>query len=122
MGRRSAGWAWSKVSTIHSVGDTDAAVCAGEIYSYRYRLYPHSESSYERCVGLTWCSNCREYCGAMVFVPRNEPLPDLLADLPVRDRERLARSEVKLLDHLDRLVRRGSWAMGPQPGERDSPQ
>ncbi|WP_433345474.1 hypothetical protein [Micromonospora sp. CA-111912] len=45
----------------------------------------------------------------MVFVPRNERLPDLLADLPTPERERLVRSEVKLLDYLDRLVRRGSW-------------
>ncbi|MFI6263201.1 hypothetical protein [Micromonospora sp. NPDC051006] len=48
----------------------------------------------------------------MVFVPRNERLSDLLADLPTPERERLARSEVKLLDHLDRLVRRGTCPTG----------
>jgi hypothetical protein len=83
-------------------------VCDGAIYSYQYRFYPPSDSSYERCIGLTWCSVCREYSGAMVFVPRSELLPDLLADLPAPERERLERSEVKLLDYLDRLVRRGT--------------
>ncbi|MGW3892327.1 hypothetical protein ACWD69_26905 [Micromonospora chokoriensis] len=43
----------------------------------------------------------------MVIVPRNEDLWDPLADLPTPERERLVRSEVKLLDNLDRLVRRG---------------
>jgi len=109
MGRGSAGWAWSKVSSIHAVRDQDTVVCHGAIYSYRYRLYPPSDRSFERCVGLAWCSNCREYSGAMVFVPRGERLSDLLADLPVPERERLMRSEVKLLDYLDRLVRRGTW-------------
>jgi hypothetical protein len=36
-------------------------------------------------------------------------VPDQLADLPKPERERVARSELKLLDYLDRLVRRGSW-------------
>jgi hypothetical protein len=45
----------------------------------------------------------------MVFVPRSKRLSDLLADLPASERERLKRSEVKLLDYLDRLVRRGTW-------------
>ncbi|PYC72984.1 hypothetical protein C7C45_07745 [Micromonospora arborensis] len=109
MGHRSARWAWSKVSTIHGVRGGDAVGCAGEISSYRYRLYAPSDKFYERCVGLAWCSNCREYSGAMVFVPRNERLRDLLADLPTAERERLARSEVKLLDYLDRLARQGIW-------------
>lgn len=112
MGRRSARWAWSKVSTIHTSRDgTDAIACDGDIYSYSYRFYAPSNSSYERCVGLAWCSTCREYSGAMVFVPQSEHLPDLLADLPTPERERLVRSEVKLLDYLDRLVRRGTWPL-----------
>jgi hypothetical protein len=45
----------------------------------------------------------------MVSVPRGEHLVDLLAGLPELERERLARSEVKLLDYLDRLARRGLW-------------
>lgn len=45
---------------------------------------------------------CREYSSAMVSVPRGEHLADLLAGLPELERERLARSEVKL----DRLARR----------------
>ncbi|WFE53332.1 hypothetical protein [Micromonospora sp. WMMD1155] len=77
------------------------------IFSYRYRLYAPSDRLYERCVGLAWCSSCREYSAATVFVPRNEDLWEPLAELPTPERERLVRSEVKLLDHLDRLVRRG---------------
>jgi hypothetical protein len=107
MGRRSASWAWSKVSEVHGVREADA--CTGEIYSYRYRVYPPSHNSHERCIGLAWCSTCREYSGAMVFVPRNESLPDPPVDLPTTEHENLARNEVKLLDYLDRVVRRGSW-------------
>ncbi|BCJ63085.1 hypothetical protein [Polymorphospora rubra] len=111
MGHRSGGWAWSKVGAIHGADATNAVACDGDIHSYRYRYRcsAPSDSSYERCVGLAWCSTCREYSGAMVFVPRAEHLPDLLADLPPSERERLARSEVRLLDYLDRLVRRGTW-------------
>jgi hypothetical protein len=104
----------SKVSTIHGARAGSADACAGEIYSYRYRFYAPSDSLYERCVGLAWCSSCREYSGTMVFVPKDERVPDLLAEMPASERERLFRSEVKLLDHLDRLVRRGSWP-GRQP-------
>lgn len=114
MGHRSARWAWSKVSTIHGVHDGDAVACSGEIYSYRYRFYAPSDSFYERCIDLAWCSICREYSGSMVLVPRNERLPDLLADLPTPEPERLAHSEVKLLDYLDHLVRRGSWPTRPR--------
>jgi len=78
------------------------------------RYYEPSDSSYERCVGLAWCSACSEYSGAMVYVPRGEQLTDVLADLPGPERERLARSEVKLLDYLDRLARRGAWPPSPQ--------
>jgi hypothetical protein len=100
---------WSKVSTIHVIRTPHGSACDGETRSYRCRHYAPSDSSYERCVGLTWCSSCREYSGAMVHVPRDEHLPDALADLPRSERERLARSEVKLLDYLDRLARRGAW-------------
>jgi hypothetical protein len=50
----------------------------------------------------------------MVYVPQEEQLTNLLADLPAPEHERLARSEVKLLDYLDRLTRRGAWPT-PQP-------
>jgi hypothetical protein len=73
------------------------------------RCYAPSDSFYERCIGLAWCSGCREYSGAMVYVPPGEHLTDVLADLPAVQRDRLARSEVKLLDYLDRLTRRGAW-------------
>lgn len=81
----------------------------GEIRSYRYRYYAPSDTFYERCIDLAWCSTCRRYSSAMVHVPRGERLTDLLADLPAPEREPLARSEVKLLDYLDRLARRGAW-------------
>jgi hypothetical protein len=64
---------------------------------------------YERCIGLSWCSVCRCYAGTMVFIPRDRVLWDALAESPHHERERLSRSEVKLLDYLDRLVRRGLW-------------
>ena len=102
MGRRAAAWTWSKVSTVHANRPAHGNVCDGEI-----RSYAPSDSSYERCIGLTWYSSCREYSGAMVCVPRGEDLPDALADLPRLERERLVRSEVKLLDYLDRP--RGAW-------------
>jgi hypothetical protein len=102
------------VSIIHGTLAGPGVACGGEIRSYRYRYYPASDRFYERCVGLAWCSTCREYSGAMVYVPQDEQLSDLLADLPVPEREELARSEVKLLDFLDRLARRGSWPT-PQP-------
>ena len=115
MGRRAPGWAWTKVSRIHGNPPSRGAACEGEVYSYRYRYYEPSDSSYERCIGLAWCSACREYSGAMVHVPRREHLTDLLADLPTLERERLTDSEVKLLDHLDRIVRRGAWTSRPRP-------
>ena len=101
MKGRAAGWTWTKVSTIH-----DGGLCDGEIRSYTYRNYGPSD---ERCVGLAWCSACRECSAAMVHVPRREHLPDALVGLPADERERLARSEMKLLDYLDRLARRGAW-------------
>lgn len=107
MGNRSGRWAWSKVGTVHTAGDGESASCTGEVYSYAYRCYPPSDSSYERCIGLAWCSTCREYTGGVVHVARDESLPDALVDLPTAEREQLARSEVRLLDYLDRLVRHG---------------
>jgi len=102
-------WTWSKVSAVHAPDGRGSVACDGPVYAYTYRLYPPSDPSFERCVSLRWCSTCREFSGAMVFVPRGEELPDALAGLPGPERERLERSEVKLLDHLDRLVRRGAW-------------
>jgi hypothetical protein len=45
----------------------------------------------------------------MVHIPRNRALWDALAELRDHERERLSRSEVKLLDYLDLIVRRGHW-------------
>jgi hypothetical protein len=104
-------WAWSKVSQIHrpEPGGPETSSCTGEIFSYSYRYHPPQSSSYERCVGLSWCSVCRSYTGAMVYIPRDRALWDALADLPDDERGRLYGGEVRLLDYLDRLVRRGRW-------------
>lgn len=60
---------------------------------------------FERCVGLAWCLGCRVYTGAMVRVPRKRVLVDALASLPGEQRERLLRSEVKLIAFLARQPR-----------------
>ena len=114
MGRRAVGWAWFKVNRIHD-SRPGSVTCGSEIHSYRYRYYAAPSGSYERCVALAWCPVCREYSAAMVYVPRDEHLPDLLAGLAASQREQLARSEPKLLDYLDRLVRRGVWPSA-EPG------
>jgi len=56
---------------------------------------------FERCIGLSWCSGCRIYSGAMVHVPRTRLLVDALAALPEDQRERLLCHEVALIEHLD---------------------
>ncbi|MYS86143.1 hypothetical protein GTZ85_39505 [Streptomyces sp. SID5474] len=57
---------------------------------------------FERCIGLAWCSECRLYVGAMVYIPRTRPLVDALASLPADERARLLRKEMALIDYLDR--------------------
>lgn len=108
---RGPGWQWTKVSVIHPPGADSPAgkQCTGDIHSYVYRHYRPESASYHRCIGLSWCTGCRAYTGTMVHVPRDRALVDALAGLPPHDRERLHRSEVRLLDYLDRLVRRGTW-------------
>lgn len=63
---------------------------------------------FERCVGLVWCSICRIYSGNMVHVPRKQVLVDALASLPLERRERLLRSETRLIEFLDRDARGGN--------------
>jgi hypothetical protein len=107
---RAEEWKWTKVSAIHAP-DTggQGQHCVGGTYSYLYRYYPAESSSYERCIGLSWCSECRAYTGAMVHVSRQRALVDALAGASPQERDRVYRSEVRLLDYLDRLVRRGKW-------------
>ncbi|MBD0673579.1 hypothetical protein BU198_23405 [Streptomyces sp. CBMA156] len=62
---------------------------------------------FERCIGLSWCSGCRIYSGNMVHVPRKQVLVDVLASLPREQRERLERSETRLIEFLDRQARGG---------------
>jgi hypothetical protein len=51
----------------------------------------------------------------MIHVPRGEILADPLADLGEEERSKLTRSEHRLLDYLDRLIRQGKWHP-PGPG------
>ena len=69
--------------------------------SYVYRVHPPDSPVYERCIGLSWCSECRIYTGTMVHVPREEVLSDALAASPPEQRERLLANERGLLDYLN---------------------
>jgi hypothetical protein len=68
---------------------------------YTFRFHPEESASFERCIGLVWCSKCRIYTGTMVHVPRDEVLVDALLALPAERQEQLRKSERKLLDYLD---------------------
>lgn len=59
----------------------------------------------ERCIRLAWCSTCLIYSGDMVYVSRKRVLVDLLESLPPEQRERLLRSETRLIEFLDRKAR-----------------
>jgi hypothetical protein len=71
------------------------------VRSYQYRFYPAESSFYERCIGLSWCSGCRIYSGAMVRVPRDQLLSDALASLPPGQRDHLQASEIRLIEYLN---------------------
>ena len=90
-------WVWRKVSALHPDGDP----CPGTVATFTYRHYPPRSPSFERCVGLAWCPECRTYSATMVYVPRDRILPSP----PTRDGEPL--SERTLVDHLARQVRDG---------------
>lgn len=62
---------------------------------------------FERCVELAWCSGCRVYSGGMVHVPRKRVLVDALASLSPERRERVERSEARLIEFLDGRARDG---------------
>ncbi|MFD6276810.1 hypothetical protein ACFWFI_14730 [Streptomyces sp. NPDC060209] len=97
-----------KSTTWETVPDGNRRVCAAcgtAVRSYRYRFYPPESASFERCVGLAWCSGCRVYSGSMVHVPRVQVLDDALASLPWDRRERVERSEAKLVGYLDERLR-----------------
>lgn len=76
---------------------------------YRYRHYPVGDSRYERCVELAWCTVCREYQGGMSYVAGNVELPDVRERVPPAERKRIGGGEVRLLELLDRLARRGEY-------------
>jgi hypothetical protein len=75
---------------------------------------------FERCIGFAWCSSCRIYSGNMVYVHRKRVLVDALASLPSERRERLLRSETKLIDFLDRQAAATSAARA-NSDEEDTP-
>jgi hypothetical protein len=102
-----AQYQWRKVSTLHAPDGGKAGGCAGTIRTYAYRHHPPTSASYERCIGLAWCSDCRTWSGAMVHIPRDRMLDDPLASLAPDERDRLHRKEHELVRHLDRMARRG---------------
>ncbi|GAA1574266.1 hypothetical protein GCM10009678_66220 [Actinomadura kijaniata] len=99
-------WRWRKLSWGTWEEQTPegwrCAACHLPARAHTYR----TERGGERCVGLSWCSNCRVYSGAMVHVPLTEALPDPLADLDEHERARLLGREWALIDHLDRRAAR----------------
>ncbi|MEV6599231.1 hypothetical protein AB0M36_20605 [Actinoplanes sp. NPDC051346] len=102
-------WAWKGVFAVHRRSEGALSSCTGRIYQYTYRLYAPEDSRYERCVGMSWCSVCREASENLVFVSRDTTLADALADLPASERERIGQNSRKIRECLDRLVRRGLW-------------
>jgi hypothetical protein len=100
-----------KVGTWDTVSDAVRRICAAcgtPVRSYQYRFHPPESSMFERCIGLAWCSSCRIYSGNMVHVPRKRVLVDALAPLPREQRERISRSETRLVESLDRQARGSS--------------
>ncbi|WP_328792477.1 MULTISPECIES: hypothetical protein [unclassified Streptomyces] len=81
------------------------AACGTPVRSYQYRFYPPESDLFERYIGFAWCSGCRIYSGNMVYVHRKQVLVDALAPLPCAQRERIARSETRLIEFLDRRLR-----------------
>ncbi|MGW4700057.1 hypothetical protein [Streptomyces sp. NPDC004285] len=95
------------------------AACRTPVRSYQYRYHPPESSSFERCIGFSWCSGCRIFRGSMVFVARKRVLVDALASLPDDQRRRLEASEPALIEFLDRRARREAAPRrrpGPKPG------
>jgi hypothetical protein len=116
-------WGWkAALNVVHGrPAGVPPSSCTGRIYHYVYRIYAPQDSNYERCVGMSWCTVCREVADGLVFVSRDTVLWDALADLPEHVRDRLARSSRKIRDHLDRIVRGGLWpedAPTGTPGRR----
>ncbi|WP_204299495.1 hypothetical protein [Actinoplanes campanulatus] len=107
-GHEAYGWVAS-LTAVHRRGEGAVSSCPGRIYHYTCRIHPPESDSYERCLGMSWCTICREVADNIVFVARDTVLWDALGDLPADERERLSRSQRKLRDYLDRLVRQGRW-------------
>ena len=80
------------------------SACGSAVRGYLYRFHPVDSTLFERCIALAWCSECRVYAGAMVYVPRDEVLVDVLLELSAERQEQLRSSERKLIDYLDRCA------------------
>ncbi|MFF9688365.1 DUF6083 domain-containing protein [Streptomyces sp. NPDC014623] len=107
---------WMKSTTWETVPDGGRRVCAAcgtAVRSYRYRFHPPESPMFERCIGLAWCNGCGVYSGSMVYVPRDQVLVDALAQLPPDERERLGRSETRLIGYLDERAGDETWPSGP---------
>jgi hypothetical protein len=102
-----ARYQWRKLPALH-VPKWGYGDCTATIHTYTYRFHPPESALYERCISLSWCSDCRRWTGSMVYVARETDLPDPLAELDPEQRERLHRKEYALVRHLDRLVRRNT--------------
>jgi hypothetical protein len=92
---------WRKVLVVHH--QAGAGGCAGTIRSYTYRNHPVESEHFERSIRLTWCSDCRRWSSAIVFVPRAHNLDDPLDGLDAEKRDRLLGNERVLVQYLDRL-------------------
>nr|WP_296065032.1 hypothetical protein [uncultured Actinoplanes sp.] len=103
-------WAWKRaINAVHRRADGGVSSCGGRVHHLTYRLHPPGDRSYERCIGMSWCSVCREVSENVVSVSGDTVLPDPLAALPAAERERLGTNATRIREYLDRLARRGLW-------------
>ncbi|WP_104818746.1 hypothetical protein [Kitasatospora sp. MMS16-BH015] len=113
-GQGRPGRGWQKVAELGVMvgegGARSCATCGAGVRAYQYRFHPMGSRQFERCIGFAWCPDCRVYVSALVHVPREQVLVDALADLPAGERERLERSETRLVAYLDRTSRRAGGA------------
>ncbi|GLW33110.1 hypothetical protein Areg01_60480 [Actinoplanes regularis] len=112
-GGQSGRWAWKGVFAVHHRSGDVPSSCTGRIYQYTYRLHAPEDSRYERCLGMSWCSLCREFSENVGFVSRDTVLWDALSGLEASERESLGRNSRRIREYVDRLVRRGLWAQEP---------
>ncbi|MFI5766407.1 hypothetical protein ACIA8F_36430 [Streptomyces sp. NPDC051563] len=91
------------------------ATCGTAVCSYPYRFHPPESAMFERCIGLAWCSPCRIYGANVVHVPRQRLLVDDFSALPSEQRDRVLRSETRVIEYLDRLAREAEVRAAGRP-------